>query len=225
MNTMKKATLLLLEDDVTLHETLREYLEEEGFDVVGVYDGESAEDRLYERTFDLLILDVNVPRKNGFDLLRDARERGVETPALFLTTRDTDGDVERGFRSGADDYVRKPFSLKELLLRIQSMLRRRFSHPADERLSLGDGLEFDLQTGLLYRGGEPVKLADKPRKLLALLLQRRGEVVTHEVIAEHLWEFEDTPSDDALRTYVKTLRNEIGKERIVSHKRTGYQFR
>ena len=153
------------------------------------------------------------------------RGRGVEAPALFLTTRDTDADVEKGFQSGADDYVRKPFSLKELLLRVQSMLRRRFSHPADERLALGNALEFDLQNGLLYRNGEPVKLADKPRKLLGLLLQRRGEVVTHEVIIEHLWGFDETPSDDALRTYVKTLRNEIGKERIVSHKRTGYQFR
>ena len=225
MNGMKKATLLLLEDDLTLHETLREYLEEEGFDVVGVFDGESAEDRLYEQAFDLLILDVNVPRKNGFEVLRDARGYGVETPALFLTTRNADADVEAGFRSGADDYVRKPFSLKELLLRVQSMLRRRFSHRADERMPLGDGLEFDLQGTQLYRDGEVVKLADKPRKLLGLLLQRRGEVVTHEVITEHLWGFDESPSGDALRTYVKTLRNEIGKERIVSHKRTGYQFR
>jgi DNA-binding response OmpR family regulator len=222
---MKKATLLLLEDDVTLHETLKEYLEEEGFDVADAYDGEAAEDMLYERAFDLLILDVNVPRKSGFELLKDARERGVETPALFLTTRDSDADVETGFRSGADDYVRKPFSLKELLLRIQSMLRRRFSHPAGERMALGEGLEYDLQNSLLYRNGESVKLAEKPRKLLALLLQRRGEVVTHEVIGEHLWAFDESPSDDALRTYVKTLRSEVGKDRIISHKRTGYQFR
>jgi two-component system, OmpR family, response regulator len=225
MKGMKKATLLLLEDDVTLHETLKEYLEEEGFEVAGAFDGEAAEDLLYEQAFDLLILDVNVPRKNGFEVLHDARGRGVEAPALFLTTRDAEADVERGFQSGADDYVRKPFSLKELLLRVQSMLRRRFSHPSDERMALGDGVEFDLQTAQLYRSGEPVKLADKPRRLLGLLLQHRGEVVTHEVIIEHLWGFDERPSDDALRTYVKILRNEIGKERIVSHKRTGYQFR
>lgn len=222
---MKKATLLLLEDDMTLHETLKEYLEEEGFEVAGVFDGEAAEDLLYEQTFDLLILDVNVPRKNGFELLRDARLRGVDVPALFLTTRNSVGDVEAGFKSGADDYVRKPFSLKELLLRVQSMLRRRFSHPADERLDLGKGLAYDLQNSLLYRGGEVVKLADKPRKLLELLLQHRGEIITHEVIAAHLWGFDETSSDAALRTYVKTLRNEIGKDRIISHKRTGYQFR
>jgi len=225
MKTMKKAMILLMEDDATLHETLKEYLEEEGFEVIGAFDGEAAEDMLYEHSFDLLLLDVNVPRKNGFEVLRDARERGVQTPALFLTTRDSDSDVEAGFQSGADDYVRKPFSLKELLLRVQSMLRRRFSHPAGERMVLGEGLEYDLQNGLLYREGEQVKLAEKPRKLLALLLQRRGEVVSHEVISEHLWGFEELTSDDALRTYVKILRNEIGKERIISHKRTGYPFR
>lgn len=222
---MKNATILLLEDDTALHETLSEYLDEEGFEVVGCFDGESAEDQLYERSFDLLILDVNVPGKNGFEVLREARERGVETPALFLTTRDSAADAERGFESGADDYVRKPFSLKELLLRVQSMLRRRFSHPVSERLDLGGGLSFDLQNALLYDNGEPVKLAEKPRKLLELLLQRRGDVVTHEVINTHLWGFEETPSEEALRTYIKTLRSAVGKERIISHKRTGYQFR
>jgi DNA-binding response OmpR family regulator len=222
---MKNATILLLEDDTALHETLSEYLDEEGFEVVGCFDGESAEDQLYERSFDLLILDVNVPGKNGFEVLREARERGVETPALFLTTRDSAADAERGFESGADDYVRKPFSLKELLLRVQSMLRRRFSHPVSERLDLGGGLSFDLQNALLYDNGEPVKLAEKPRKLLELLLQRRGDVVTHEVINTHLWGFEETPSEEALRTYIKTLRSAVGKDRIISHKRTGYQFR
>ncbi len=221
---MKKATILLLEDDVTLHETLTEYLEEEGFAVAGAFDGEAAEDMLYEQSFDLLILDVNVPGKNGFEVLRSARQRGVDTPALFLTTRDTAADVERGFESGADDYVRKPFALKELLLRVQSMLRRRFSHPVSERMELGEGLAFDLQNGQLYLDGEAVKLADKPRRLLTLLLQRRGEVVTHEVINTHLWGFDETPSEEALRTYIKTLRSAVGKARIISHKRTGYQF-
>jgi two-component system OmpR family response regulator len=222
---MKKAKLFLLEDDMTLHETLTEFFEEEGYDVVGAYDGETAEDLLYEQTFDLLILDVNVPYKSGFELLRGARSTGVDTPALFLTTRDAASDVEAGFESGADDYVRKPFALRELLLRVQSMLRRRFSHPAHDRMALGDGFEYDLANEQLFHNEEAVKLAEKPRRLLALLLQRRGEVVTHETIATQLWGFDETPSDDALRTYIKTLRSLLGKERIISHKRSGYQFR
>ncbi len=222
---MKKAKIFLLEDDMALHETVREYLEEEGYDVTGVFDGDAAEEALYESVFDLLILDVNVPGQNGFELLKHARERGVRTPALFMTTRDGTADVEEGFESGADDYVRKPFVLKELLLRIQSMLRRRFSHPLDERIDLGEGMSFDMQSGVLHQGDTAVAFGEKQRRLLQLLLERRGEVVTHEVIGEHLWGFDETPSDDALRTYIKELRKIVGKERIVSHKRTGYQFR
>lgn len=222
---MKKAKLLLLEDDIPLHETLRETLEEEGYRVQSVYDGDSAEDLLYEEPFDLLLLDVNVPGLNGFELLRSARERGVQTPALFLTTRDALADVEAGFESGADDYLRKPFEIKELLLRVQSMLRRRFSHPGDERIDLGGELQFDMQSGQLYKTGQAVAMGEKQRRLLSLLLQRRGQIVTHEVIAEHLWGYDEQPSDDALRTYIKDLRKSVGKERIISHKRTGYQFR
>lgn len=222
---MKKARLLLLEDDAALHETLEEFLEEEGFDVDSAFDGDSAEALLYERRYDLLILDVNVPGKDGFTLLAESRANGVDAPALFLTTRDGPEDIESGFESGADDYVRKPFALRELLLRIQSMLRRRFSHPAAGRMDLGETWSYDLQSGTLYQGDRAVGLADKPRRLLGLLLQRRGQVVSHEVIAEYLWDFEETASDDALRSYIKILRNLLGKERIISHKRTGYQFR
>lgn len=220
---MKKA-ILLLEDDVVLHETLLEYLEEAGFDVHGAFDGEAAEELLYERTFDLLLLDVNVPKKNGFELLRCAREHGVQAPALFLTTRDGLDDVEKGFLSGADDYVRKPFALKELLLRVQSLLLRRFSHPLANRLDLEGGLSFDLEHAQLYRNDELIILAEKPRKLLSLLIAHRGEVITHEQIASHVWGFDEAPSDAALRTYIKTLRSLVGKARIVSHKRAGYQF-
>lgn len=220
---MKKA-ILLLEDDVVLHETLLEYLEEAGFDVHGAFDAEAAEELLYERTFDLLLLDVNVPKKNGFELLRCAREHGVQAPALFLTTRDGLDDVEKGFLSGADDYVRKPFALKELLLRVQSLLLRRFSHPLANRLDLEGGLSFDLEHAQLYRNDELIILAEKPRKLLSLLIAHRGEIITHEQIASHVWGFDEAPSDAALRTYIKTLRSLVGKARIVSHKRAGYQF-
>ncbi len=220
-----KASLFLLEDDDALHETLLEALEDEGYDAVGAYDARTAENLLYERRFDLLLLDVNVPGGDGFSLLKHLRAQAIDTPALFLTTRRGMDDVEQGFESGADDYLRKPFEIKELLLRIKSLLLRRFSHPRASRLELGNGFEYDVHEGMLYRETEPVKLGEKPRRLLQLLLQRRGQVVTHETITAHLWDFDETPSDDALRTYIKELRKIVGKERIVSHKRTGYQFR
>ncbi len=221
---MKKARLLLLEDDMNLSETVAEYLEEAGYEVVCAFDGEQAEDLMYETPFDLLLLDVNVPEPNGFTLLKAARKRGIQTPAVYVTSRSGMQDVETGFDSGGDDYIRKPYELKELLLRIGTILKRRFFHHAAPRTVLGEGMEYDVEQGQLYVGGERVALQEKESRLLKLLLQRRGEVVAHEVIAEHLWDYDETPSDDALRTYVKNLRKYLGKERIVSYKRIGYQF-
>jgi len=222
---MIKAKLLLLEDDPNLSESVSEYLNEQGYDVVCVYDASSAEDILYEQKFDLLLLDVNVPNGNGFSLLKNSRRNGNSTPAIFLTSRNAMDDVEEGFASGADDYLRKPFALKELLLRIQTILKRSFYHPISESIDLGDGITYDTINQVLKINGVEQSLQLKEHKLLKLFLQHKGELLIHEVIMEHLWDFDETPSDGSLRTYIKTLRKLLGGERIVSHKRLGYQFR
>ena len=221
---MKKAKLLLLEDDISLNETLHEYLEGHGYDVVSVYEGFSAEEKIFEESFDLLLLDVNVPEVDGFSLLKKVRAEGINIPAIYMTSRNAMTDVENGYESGGDDYLRKPFELKELLLRIQSILRRNFFHHPSERLEIGVGLSYDVQRNRLYLHDEAVSLGDKESRLLKLLIQHQGEVVLHEAIREFLWDYDETPSDDALLTYIKNLRKTIGKERIVSHKRRGYQF-
>ncbi len=220
-----KAKLLLLEDDSALNETITEYLEEKGYEVVSVFDGDEAQDRVYETPFDLLLLDVNVPGIDGFSLLKAARETGTKTPAIFLTSRSALADVEDGFESGADDYLRKPFALKELLLRIENLLKRNFYHDNIDKIELGEGLYYDSASLTLSKNGETVTLGDKESRLLKLFIQRRGELIVHEVIKEQLWGFDEEPSDDALRTYIKHLRQILGKDKIVSHKRLGYQFR
>jgi DNA-binding response OmpR family regulator len=222
---MTKAKLLLLEDDPNLSESVAEYLTEQGYDVVCVYDAASAEDTLYEQKFDLLLLDVNVPDGNGFSLLKSSRSDGNSTPAIFLTSRNAMDDIEEGFASGADDYLRKPFALKELLLRIQTILKRNFYHPSSESIDLGEGITYDTLNQVLKINGVEQSLQLKEHKLLKLFLQHKGELLIHEVIMEHLWDFDETPSDGSLRTYIKTLRKILGGERIVSHKRLGYQFR
>jgi DNA-binding response OmpR family regulator len=222
---MTKAKLLFLEDDPNLSESVSEYLEENGYDVVCVYDATSAEDALYEQKFDLLLLDVNVPDGNGFSLLKNSRRDGNSTPAIFLTSRNAMEDVEEGFESGGDDYLRKPYELKELLLRIQTILKRNFYHPSDEAIDLGEGITYDILNQVLKVHGVKQNLQLKEHKLLKLFLQHKGELLVHEVIMEHLWDFDETPSDGSLRTYIKTLRKLLGGERIVSHKRLGYQFR
>jgi two-component system, OmpR family, response regulator len=222
---MIKTKLMLLEDDPNLSESVSEYLEEQGFEVLCVYDASAAEDALYEHKFDLLLLDVNVPGGDGFSLLKSSRKGGNATPAIFITSRNAMSDLEEGFESGGDDYIRKPFALKELLLRIQTILKRNFYHNPTEALTLSEGITYDIDNQLLIINGVVQTLQLKEHKLLKLFIQHRNELLHHEMIMEHLWDYDETPSDGSLRTYIKTLRKLLGKDAIVSHKRLGYQFR
>lgn len=222
---MNKGKLLLLEDDPNLSESVCEYLEEQGYAVVPVYDASSAEDALYEGQFDLLLLDVNIPGGDGFSLLKASRKEGNVTPAIFITSRNGMSDVEEGYESGGDDYIRKPYQLKELLLRIQTILKRNFYHPPSDTLDLAEGITYDTLNQILRIQGKEQPLQLKEHKLLKLFIQHKNELLTHETIMEHLWDYDERPSDGSLRTYIKTLRKLLGKDSIVSHKRLGYQFR
>lgn len=219
-----KKRLLLLEDDTNLSETVCEFLESKGYDVTPVYDGEDAEVMIFEHHFDLFLLDVNVPSLNGFKLLSNVRKEGNTTPAIFLTSLNAIENLEEGYESGCDDYIRKPFVLKELLFRIETILKREFFHSSSNTLSLGKGITFDTLSNLLRVNNQPVQLQNKEAKLLKLFLQKQEEILPHELIMSHLWEYDELGSDDTLRTYIKNLRKIIGKERIVSLKKLGYKF-
>ena len=219
-----RTRIFLLEDDTNLSETVTDFLEEEGFEVESAYDGEEAEEKLYESRYDILLLDVNVPGVNGFELLKEARRRGVETPAIFITSLNAIENLEKGYESGADDYIRKPFALKELLLRITTLLKRNFAHRENPRVAIAPGVEYDSVGNTLYQEGELLSMQPKELALLKLFLSHPGETVAHETIYDTLWGYDETPSETALRTYIKNLRKIIGKERIVSIKRYGYKY-
>ncbi|AKF24622.1 chemotaxis protein CheY [Sulfurovum lithotrophicum] len=216
--------ILLLEDDANLNETVTEFLEEEGHKVVSVYDGYEAQEKLYESKYDLLLLDINVPGIDGLELLKESREEGVVAPAIFITSMDSVDDLERGFQSGCDDYIRKPFALKELKIRVETLLKRSFFHESKELIAIDENISYDSKNGELIIDGESVSLGNKESRLLKLFVKKEGEVLAHERIYEHLWDYDEEPSDTALRTYIKNLRKIIGKERIVSIKKQGYKF-
>lgn len=224
MSEKLKPSLLLLEDDINLNETICEYLEDQGFCISPVYTGEDAQDLLYEKSFDLLLLDVNVPAPSGFELLALIRKDEIQTPAIFLTSLNGMQDLEMGFDVGCDDYMRKPFALKELLLRIQSILKRNFNHQKDDKQILNEHFSYDTKEQLLYQDEQIVKMHYKEQKLLQLFLQHQDEALSHERIKEHLWNFDEEPSDLSLRTYIKDLRKILGKDSIESIKRYGYKF-
>ena len=221
---MSKAKILLLEDDSNLNETITEFLEDEGYGVESTYDGFEAQDRLYESKFDLLLLDVNTPGIDGFTLLKEARENNVVAPTIFITSLDGVDDLEKGFQSGCDDYIRKPFVLKELMIRIETLLRRGFFHEATEFIQLGENVEYNTKSNELLVNGVAETLGNKESALFKLFMKHPDEVLSHDRIYKELWDYDEDPSDTALRTYIKNIRKIIGKDRIVSIKKQGYKF-
>ncbi|MEA2028337.1 MAG: response regulator transcription factor [Campylobacterota bacterium] len=221
---MPKAEILLLEDDSNLNDTICDFLEDSGHSITPCYCGLEAQNILYEKKFDLLLLDVNVPNFNGFELLKWARNEGDDSPAIFITSLNSVDDLEMGFESGCDDYIRKPFELKELLIRIETLLKRSFSKDKKVLIAIDENIHYNIQSSELYIDDQPYPLGKKESQLLKIFIKHEGEVVSHEYIYSHLWSFDETPSDTSLRTYIKHLRKILGKDRIISIKRQGYRF-
>jgi two-component system, OmpR family, response regulator len=218
-----KSKLLLLEDDLTLSETVVDYFEEQGFDIQAVYDGDDATANIYENNYDLLLLDVNVPGKNGFEVLKDIRANENKTPAIFITSLNSMDSLEEGFQSGCDDYIRKPFELKELLLRVQTLLKREYSNKT-ELIKITETITFNSISNELKDGDDEIKLNLKELKLLKFFLQHPNELLVHDRIYDYVWDYDEEYSDNSLRTYIKNLRKALGKDKIVSLKKLGYRF-
>ncbi len=217
------ANILLLEDDIQLSDTVKQFLEFKGYVVYVAYDGLQAEDIAYEKHIDLMLLDVKVPQISGFDFLKNIRAEGIQTPAIFITSLNAVEDVEKGFALGCDDYIRKPFALKELLVRVESLLKRTFG-THDESIDLGKGLLFNIKELILTRDGVKIGLKTKELKLLSLFLQHPNTLLEYAKINETLWEYDEEPSAGSLRTYIKTIRAAIGKDKIETIKNIGYRF-
>ncbi len=216
--------ILLVEDDETLSELISEYLSEQGYDVTVRADAKAALDTAYERNFDILILDVKLPKGDGFSLLRELRRLGDDTPAIFTTSLNALQDLEIGYKSGCDDYLKKPYELKELLLRIQILIKRKFSHVNDEFIELNDGYKFYPSSKTLRQNGQIVNLSNKESELLALFLENKNALLSKEAIFEKIWNYGEEPSELSLRVYVKNLRRILGKDAIINRRGDGYIY-
>ena len=216
--------ILLVEDDETLSELISEYLSEQGYDVTVRADAKAALDTAYERNFDILILDVKLPKGDGFSLLRELRRLGDDTPAIFTTSLNALQDLEIGYKSGCDDYLKKPYELKELLLRIQILLKRKFSHVNDEFIELNGGYKFYPSSKTLRQNGQIVNLSNKESELLALFLENKNTLISKETIFEKIWKYGEEPSELSLRVYVKNLRRILGKDAIINRRGDGYIY-
>ncbi|EAI8623981.1 response regulator transcription factor [Campylobacter lari] len=221
------AKILLLEDDLSLNEIINEALSDEGFKVSCVYDAQEALEKAYEENFDLWIFDVKVPKGNGFEVLKELRESAKNTPAIFLTSLSMLDDVKQGFLSGCDDYIKKPFDVDELIIRVKNIIKRNFSHQKEDLilLSSSKNISFDPINKTLYQNEEIINLTNKEKELLALLLKKRPHFVNIETIFDEIWSLDKEPVIMSLRVYIKNLRKILGKDLIINQRNIGYAIR
>ena len=207
--------VLVVEDELKVANALREGLEGERYDVVVERTGEDAFFRMTTEAFDLILLDLGLPGRDGLQILTTLRSKGVKTPVLVLTARDALQDRVAGLDSGADDYLVKPFAFAELLARIRALMRRGRAAESP-RLAAGD-LMMDLITRKVTRGGQPVELTVREFELLEYLMRYEGQVVSRETLARDVWKetARTTPLDNVIDVHIARLRRKVDLDRPV----------
>ncbi len=207
--------ILVVEDEVKVADALCEGLAGEQYEVAVERTGEGAFFRINTETFDLILLDLNLPGRDGLQVLRTIREKGIKSPVLVLTARDTLQDRVLGLDSGADDYLVKPFAFAELLARIRALVRRGRENDAP-RLSVGD-LVLDLITRKVTRGGKPVELTVREFELLEFLIRHQGQVVSRETLARDVWKevSRTTSLDNVIDVHIARLRRKVDPEQAA----------
>jgi two-component system alkaline phosphatase synthesis response regulator PhoP len=221
--------ILLVEDEESLVVTLRDRLVSEGYDVDTTGDGETAVELGAKPQFDLILLDVALPRKNGFDVCRDLRARGVQTPVLMLTARGQVIDRVVGLKLGADDYVTKPFDMSELLARIEALLRRARAVAASADAVAFGSVHADFRSAVVLRDGAPVELSGLELKLLRYFVEHRGALLSRDELLEKVWGYEAMPVTRTVDVHVASLRQKLETnpsrpEHIVTVHGLGYKF-
>jgi two-component system, OmpR family, response regulator len=213
--------LLLVEDDAMIGEAIREGLRRESFTVDWVYDGDSALQVLRTEAFDLLLLDLGLPRKSGLEVLTAARAHGHELPVLIITARDAVSDRVQGLDAGADDYLVKPFDLDELAARIRALLRRKSGRtaPAIEHR----GVVLNPAKHLVTREGREVALSPKEFALLQLLMERPGTILSRARIEERLYGWGEEVESNAVEVHIHGLRRKLGADYILNVRGVGYR--
>jgi DNA-binding response OmpR family regulator len=210
MNTEEKVSVLLCEDDENLGVLLREYLQAKGFEPELCTDGEAGYNAFTNGKFDICILDVMMPKKDGFTLAREIRQIKPQTPIIFLTAKAFKDDILEGFKLGADDYMTKPFSMEELVFRMEAVLRRVRGQKTKESTFYRLGqYTFDTQKQLLSHAGEQVKLTTKENELLSLLCAHRNEVLQRDFALKTIWVDDNYFNARSMDVYITKLRKHL----------------
>ena len=213
---MSKVKILLVEDDPNLGFVIQDSLHQKGFDVLLCTDGESAWKKILEENFDICILDILLPKMNGFELIKHIRSVDQNTPVLFLSARSLSEDRIMGFRLGADDYITKPFSMEELLFRIDVFIRRnKINNPEKKLLTIG-GYSFHSDNATLVFNNTEIQLTQKESEILRLLCLHLNQTVKREDILKLIWGDDDYFMGRSLDVFISKLRKHLSKDDAVS---------
>lgn len=215
--------ILLLEDDLILNEIIEEHLISKNNEVISTFSGYEAQDIIYSQTFDLMLFDVNVPNINGFELLTDLRKNGIKTPVIYITSANMLEDIEKGFQSGCDDYIKKPFELRELDLRIEN-IKRLHNISNSNIIEISKKLFLDKDNLIININGKKIHIAQKESEVLEYLIKNKNKSVSIEEISINVWAYEESPIASTIRTYIKNLRKILGEESIINIRGVGYRF-
>lgn len=216
--------ILLAEDEVDLNNVVTRYLKKNGYSVDSVLDGEEALDYLEYSEYDLVILDIMMPKVDGFEVIKKLRDKGNHTSVLMLTARDSADDKVKGLDLGADDYIVKPFDFNELMARIRAVVRRKYGNSSN-RLVIGD-LILDTSEKSVTRAGKQIELTGKEYEVLEYLMQSKNRILSRDQIKEHVWDFDYEGDSNIIDVLIKNIRKKIdiedGKQIIYTKRGLGY---
>lgn len=216
--------ILLAEDEVDLNNVVTRYLKKNGYSVDSVLDGEEALDYLEYGEYDLVILDIMMPKVDGFEVIKKLRDKGNHTSVLMLTARDSVDDKVKGLDLGADDYIVKPFDFNELMARIRAVVRRKYGNSSN-RLVIGD-LILDTSEKSITRAGKQIELTGKEYEVLEYLMQSKNRILSRDQIKEHVWDFDYEGDSNIIDVLIKNIRKKIdietGKQIIYTKRGLGY---
>lgn len=216
--------ILLAEDEVDLNNVVTRYLKKNGYSVDSVLDGEEALDYLKYSEYDLVILDIMMPKVDGFEVIKKLRDKGNHTSVLMLTARDSADDKVKGLDLGADDYIVKPFDFNELMARIRAVVRRKYGNSSN-KLVIGD-LILDTSEKSVTRAGKQIELTGKEYEVLEYLMQSKNRILSRDQIKEHVWDFDYEGDSNIIDVLIKNIRKKIdiedGKQIIYTKRGLGY---
>jgi DNA-binding response OmpR family regulator len=203
--------ILLVEDDKDIAQFVKRGFLENNFSVEVAFDGEQGLQSALHKKFDLIVLDIMLPKKDGVELLKEIRNKQIRTPVIFLTARDTEKDIVQGLNTGADDYLTKPFSFSELLARIQAILRRGKVESLSSRLQVAN-LLLETEGHRVYREKVKIDLTPKEYALLEFFMRHMGQIVTRTMISEKIFDYHFDTSTNVIDVHVSHLRSKIDKD-------------